>query len=185
MEATAKSPATFNRTDRIRIIAFWVCTLVVAFENAAGAMWVLLPLVPGLNRLHAASAFAEYLSFMLAHLGYPQYFKYILGPWQLACAAALVAPRLPRVKEWAYFGAFINYSSAFLSHLFAGDRLDVASGAMAVLTVIAWALRPQDRRLEESKPVAETGASSWVRSAAILALLLILSLSWLPQIPKQ
>jgi len=65
----------------------------VAFENAAGAMWVFLPLIPGINQLHASSVFAEYLHTMLAHLGYPQYFKYILGPWQLSCAAALVAPR--------------------------------------------------------------------------------------------
>ena len=81
----------------MRPVAYWTCTQLVAFENAAGAMWTFLPVIPGINRLHAAWVFAEYLGFMLAHLGYPQYFKYILGPWQLACAAALLAPRLPRV----------------------------------------------------------------------------------------
>jgi hypothetical protein len=127
----------------------------------------------------------EYLRVMLAHLGYPQYFSYILGPWQLACAAALLAPRLPRVKEWAYAGAFFNYSSAFVSHLSAGDRPDIGSAVMAVLTVISWALRPPDRRLSESMPSGETSALSWVTPAAILGLMLILSLLRLPQVPKQ
>ena len=140
--------------------------LLVAFENAAGAMWTFLAVIPGINRLHAAWVFAEYLGFMLAHLGYPQYFKYILGPWQLACAAALLAPRLPRVKEWVCAGAFFNYSPAFVSHLFAGDGPDVAAGAMAILTVISCALRPSDRRLEQpisANPTTDGGVPLFPR----------------------
>src|SRR5262245_8545801 len=105
-------------SKRGRMIVFWTCTLPVAFENAAGAMWGFLPLIPGINRLHAAAVFDEYLRFSLAHLGYPPYFKYILAPWQLACTVVLIAPALRRVKEWAYLGAFFNYSSAIVSHLF-------------------------------------------------------------------
>jgi hypothetical protein len=123
----------------------------------------------------------QYLRVTLAHLGYPQYFQYILGPWQLACAAVLLAPRLPRIKEWAYIGAFFNYSSAFISHLFAGDRPDIAAAVMAVLAVASWALRPPDRRLAGSGPVQETRAVSWAGAAGILALLLVLSLFWLPK----
>jgi hypothetical protein len=146
-------------------------------------MWVFLPLIPRINQLHVAVVFAKYLHVMLAHLGYPQYFGYILGPWQLACAAALLAPRLPRIKEWAYAGAFFNYSSAFVSHLFARDRPDIAAAVMVALTVISWALRPPDRRLAESMPVSETSALSWVAAAGILGLLLVLSLFWLPKVP--
>ena len=59
----------------------------------------------------------EYLHVLLTHLGYPQYFMNITGAWQLACAAALMAPRrFPLVKEWAYAGAFFDHSSAFISH---------------------------------------------------------------------
>ncbi len=180
METRTKSHPIFNRADRIRTIAYWTFTLPVAFENAAGSMWVFLQL--------------DYLRVMFAHLGYPQYFGYILGPWQLACAAALLAPRLPRVKEWAYGGAFFNYSSAFVSHLSVGDRPDIGSSfgyavigsaVYAVLTVISWALRPSDRRLAESMPVGETSVVSWVASAVILGLMLILSLFLLPHAPKQ
>ncbi|HEX4809629.1 MAG TPA: DoxX family protein [Bryobacteraceae bacterium] len=170
MEARTRAQAIFNRADRIRTITYWTFTIPVAFENAAGSMWVFLRL--------------EYLRVMLAHLGYPQYFMYILGPWQLACAAALLAPRLPRVKEWAYAGAFFNYSSAFVSHLFAGDRPDIGSAVMAAFTVISWALRPASRRLAESMPVDKPSVLSWVAPAVILGLMLILSLFWLPHVPK-
>ncbi|HVR46758.1 MAG TPA: DoxX family protein [Candidatus Binatia bacterium] len=145
MSNESTSQAISNGFHRIRTIAYWTFTLPVAFENAAGAMWVF-------------SFRLNYLAVTLGHLGYPQYFKYILGAWQLACAATLLAPRLPRVKEWAYAGAFFNYSSAIVSHLFAGDPLDVGAAVMIVFTVVSWALRPPDRRLGGSMPVGKTSA---------------------------
>lgn len=169
---------------RVRTITFWTSTLLVAFENAAGAMWVVLPLIPLLNHLSAASVFHEYLRLMLTHLGYPPYFKYILGPWQLACAAVLISPSLPRAKEWAYIGGFFNYSSAIVSHLFAGDGLDFGAAVFAVLTIVSWALRPPDRRLESSASIGETTGRSWATSVAILCFLLLMSLFWLPKLPK-
>jgi hypothetical protein len=172
MEAKTNSLSTiFKRADRTRTIAYWTFTLPVAFENAAGSMWVFMRL--------------EYMRVMLAHLGYPQYFSYILGPWQLACAATLLALRLPRAKEWAYAGAFFNYSSAFVSHLFAGDPPDIGAAVIAVLTVISWALRPPDRRLAESMPAGKTSALSWIVPAVILGLMLILWRFSIPHVPKQ
>jgi hypothetical protein len=52
---------------------------------------------------------------------------------------------------------------------------------MAVFTLISWALRPPDRRLAERTPLGETSALSWIASAVILGLLLILSVFWLPK----
>lgn len=156
-----------TRIGRGREIAYWASTLAVAFENAAGGMWLLTQ--------------AKYLRMSLTHLGYPNYFQYILGPWQLACAATVLAPRSPRVKEWAYAGAFFNYSSAFVSHLFSGDRPDIGSAVMAVFTVISWASRPADRRLPCSAQDDSASASEWFKAAIILALLLILSLFWSPK----
>jgi hypothetical protein len=173
----------FSRSQRGRAIIYWTLTLPVAFENTAGAMWVFAPLLPGIKHLHSSAVFAEYLHLMLAHLGYPQYFKFILGPWQLACAAVLVAPRLPRAKEWAYIGAFFNYSSAFLSHFFAGDRPEIGAAVLAAFTIISWALRPSDRGLLESAPVRNVPAMPWISAACILLLLLTLSFLWLPKLP--
>jgi hypothetical protein len=168
MSNEAARQAISNRADRIRTIAYWTFTLPVAFENAAGAMWVF-------------SLRLNFLTVTLAHLGYPQYFKYILGAWQLACAATLLAPRLPRVKEWAYAGAFFNYSSAVVSHLFVGDPPDIGAAVMIVFTGTSWALRPPDRRLAGSMPVGQTSAISWIASAVTLGLMLILSLFSLPR----
>jgi len=172
MQTITNFRATLNRADRIRIIAYWTVTLLVAYENAAGAVWVLLQV--------------EYPRMVLAHLGYPQYLQYILGPCELACAAALLAPRLPRVKEWAYAGTFLKYSAAFFSYLYVGvDRpglgAAISAAVMAVLTVLSWALRPADRRLPEPMPVRQTPASSWIISAVSLGLMLILALFSLPK----
>jgi DNA-binding CsgD family transcriptional regulator len=57
-----------------------------------------------LKRLFAALGAATRVeAIALAHkrglVSWPQYFVNILGPWQLACAAALIAPRFPLVKE--------------------------------------------------------------------------------------
>ncbi len=172
-----------NRIYRLRRAAYWISTLPVASENVAGSMWVLLPLIHEVNTSHAAQVFAQYLQVMLMHLGYPPYFKYILGPWQFACAVTLVWPGLARAKEWAYTGAFFNYSSACVSHWFAGDGLDIAALTFAVFTVVSWALRPPSRRLTESSPASETGELSWLSATGILIVLSLLSFFWLPSVP--
>ncbi len=156
-------------------VIYWMCTLLVAFENAAGAMWTFLPLIPGVNHSHPSVVFAEYLTVMLTHLGYPQYFRYILGGWQLGAAATLVTPRFPRLREWAYAGVFFNYSSAVLSHVLSGDppRIWIFAAVLAVVTVTSWATRPR-----ETRPLP------WMASAGILVALFALSLLWLPQPPR-
>jgi len=158
-------------SGKMRILGYWIVTLLVVFENAAGFVWAALHI--------------EYLHVMLTHLGYPQYFMNIIGVWQLACAATLIAPRFPVVKEWAYAGAFFNYSSAFISHLAVGDRADrwVAPLLFAVLTATSWALRPADRRLSRSTTPRETRVLSWVVPIAILILMIVISLFTLPKTP--
>jgi uncharacterized membrane protein YphA (DoxX/SURF4 family) len=82
------------------------------------------------------------------HLGYPAYFLVILGVWKVLGAVALLVPRFPRLKEWAYAGAVFNYTGAVASHLTVGD------GAVALIYPIiqlglvggSWALRPAARR---------------------------------------
>jgi DoxX-like protein len=158
-------------SGKMRTLAYWIVTLLVVFENAAGFVWAALHI--------------GYLHVMLTHLGYPQYFMNIIGVWQLACAATLIAPRFPLVKEWAYAGAFFNYSSAFISHVAVGDRADrwAAPLLFAVFTIASWALRPADRRLSRSTTPRETRPLSWVVPIAILILMIIISLFTLPKTP--
>ena len=58
----------------------------------------------------------------LGHLGYPAYFASIIGPWKIAAAITLVAPGLPKVKEWAYAGVVFDLTGALASHAVLGDH---------------------------------------------------------------
>src|SRR3954469_1777485 len=66
--------------------------------------------------LHAAPVLAT-----LAHLGFPAYLASILGPWKIAGALTVLAPRLPRMKEWAYAGIVFDLTGAAASHTFNSD----------------------------------------------------------------
>lgn len=84
----------------------------------------------------------------IEHLGYPAYFLVILGVWKLPGAVVLLAPRLPRVKEWAYAGAVFTYTGAAVSHLRVGDGTAAVwfPITFTVLAAASWALRPPARR---------------------------------------
>ena len=58
---------------------------------------------------------------VIRHLGYPDYFMTILGPSYVLAGLTLLAPGVPRLKEWAYAGLVFNYTGAALSHLAARD----------------------------------------------------------------
>jgi hypothetical protein len=85
----------------------------------------------------------------LAALGYPAYFPVILGSWKVLAAAALAAPGLPRLKEWAYAGVFSALSGAVASHLLAGDPPAKAVAPVVIVAVVlaSWWLRPDNRKL--------------------------------------
>jgi DoxX-like family len=87
----------------------------------------------------------------LAHLGYPTYFATILGTWELLGAAAIIAPDLPRVKEWAYAGIFFTLSGAALSHAASGDPAGKVIVPLVLLGAVAvsWALlRGKQQRIQ-------------------------------------
>jgi len=52
----------------------------------------------------------------LVGLGYPVYVLDILGAAKLLGAIALVVPRFPRLKEWAYAGFAFDFIGAVWSH---------------------------------------------------------------------
>ena len=59
----------------------------------------------------------------MTHQGYPSYFPVLLGTWKVLGAVALLVPRRPLLKEWAYAGAFFTYTGAIVSHLTTGYAL--------------------------------------------------------------
>jgi len=85
----------------------------------------------------------------MAALGYPAYFVTILGAWKLLGGLALLAPRLPRLKEWAYAGIAFDLTGAAFSHAAVGHPAAKAIAPLVILGIAAgsWALRPASRRL--------------------------------------
>jgi hypothetical protein len=121
---------------RGRIIAYWITTVLVAAELAVGGVWDIMR--------------TPYVRAVIQHLGYPGYFLVILGLWKVPGAAALLVPRFPRLKEWAYAGAFFNYTGALASHFAAGDGVDTGLIALVGILVASWALRLSACRLGPS-----------------------------------
>jgi uncharacterized membrane protein YphA (DoxX/SURF4 family) len=110
----------------------------------------------------------------LRHLGYPAYFALILGTWKVLGALAIVAPGLPRLKEWAYAGIVFDLSSAAISHLAVRDGADEVfpSLLLLVFSVLSWALRPASRKLAanarvEARGAGEHSGTKWVGAQAV------------------
>ncbi|OMP74947.1 DoxX family protein [[Flexibacter] sp. ATCC 35208] len=85
----------------------------------------------------------------IIHLGYPLYFMTILGVWKILGVIAILTPRFPLVKEWAYAGFFFAMTGAVISHIAAGDQFAhfIAPLVFAILTVVSWYFRPAGRKL--------------------------------------
>jgi uncharacterized membrane protein YphA (DoxX/SURF4 family) len=126
---------------KTKMIAYWTTTIIVALELLVGG---LTDLIHGRAVLFVGQPVAE----VLAHLGYPAYLLTILGLWKIPGAIALLVPRFPRLKEWAYAGTFFEVTGAAASNAAAGD---IASAfwllIFAALVLASWALRPQSRTL--------------------------------------
>ena len=85
---------------------------------------------------------------VIAHLGYPVYFLTILGTWKLLGVIAVLIPRFPLLKGWAYAGFFFAMSGAIFSHLASADpAMDYfGPSLLIVLTIISWYFRPSNRK---------------------------------------
>lgn len=82
----------------------------------------------------------------IQQLGYPLYLLDILGTWKVLGAITLLAPRLPRLKEWAYAGIFFDLSGAVASHALSGDAAGCVTPLMLlVLATASWHMRAEDR----------------------------------------
>ncbi len=128
-------------TKRNKII-YWISTIWLASGMlSTGALQ--------LFKVKAEGAVAPPGVYGITHLGYPIYFLTILGIWKLLGVAALLIPRFPLLKEWAYAGFFFAMSGAVFSHIAVGDSINeiFPSLLLLILTVISWYFRPADRKI--------------------------------------
>ena len=79
------------------------------------------------------------LKVAFAHLGFPDWFRVELGIAKLLGAFAIVIPAVPaRVKEWAYFGFSLSFSSAVIAHYNAGDPVfNMVAPLLMLLVLVA------------------------------------------------
>jgi hypothetical protein len=94
-------------------------------------------------------------------LDYPMYFFAILGFWKVSGAIAILVPRFPRLKEWAYAGIFFDLTGAAASCAAVGGYGAygfhvIAPLIIAGLTVASWALRPPSRTIGVLFPATST-----------------------------
>ncbi|MBD0256909.1 MAG: DoxX family protein [Cytophagales bacterium] len=120
-------------TKRNKII-YWVSTLWLALGMLSSGIVQLL-------KVQTEGDF-------IAGLGYPVYFLTLLGTWKILGVVALLIPRFPLLKEWAYAGFFFAMSGAVFSHVVSGASASELFPALLllILVVASWYFRPADRK---------------------------------------
>ena len=124
-------------TKRNKIV-YWVTTLWLALGMLSTGGVQLLRVKEGSGGVNS-----------MVHLGYPIYFLTLLGIWKFLGVAAVLVPKFPLLKEWAYAGFFFVMSGAVFSHLACGDGVKAFFGPVLLLalTVLSWYFRPADRKI--------------------------------------
>ncbi len=123
-------------------IIYWIATI-----------WLALGMVStGVVQLFKAKAGQGGVD-MITHLGYPVYLLTLLGTWKILGSVAVLIPKFPLLKEWAYAGFFFVMSGALFSHLAMNDSINTLFPALLllILTFISWYFRPADRKLIAAK----------------------------------
>jgi uncharacterized membrane protein YphA (DoxX/SURF4 family) len=122
-----------------RKIGYWITTGLAAFAMLAGGVGdVLAP--------------PEVIA-ILESLGYPAYAAQLIGVGKILGGVIILAPKLPRLKEWAYAGMAIDLIGATWSHAASGHAaMDIITPLIVLAIAMgSWYLRPADRKLPDAK----------------------------------
>jgi len=135
---TTSVPSEARRSTRWRLAVYWVATLCVCAELVLGGVW-------DVTRIPDVRTLVE-------HLGYPSYFLVLLGVWKLLGAVALLVPKRPLLKEWAYAGIAIDLGSAIIAHLAVGDGAQAwgwaaGTGVLWGLSYFLWRRLPRREKV--------------------------------------
>lgn len=116
-------------------IIYWIATLWLSLGMVSTGIVQLLKVKEELG--------------LFTHLGYPGYLLTILAVWKFLGVIAVLIPKFPLVKEWAYAGFFFAMSGAAFSHIAVGNSVSELwpSVLLIILTMLSWYFRPADRRI--------------------------------------
>tara|TARA_R110002049_G_scaffold88528_1_gene223286 strand:+ start:6431 stop:6805 length:375 start_codon:yes stop_codon:yes gene_type:complete len=118
-------------------IIYWIATIWISLGMLSTGIVQLLQLEENIQ--------------IMQLLGYPMYLLSILGVWKILGVVAILIPKFPLLKEWAYAGFFFLMTGAMISHTIVKDEMITLFGPtlLLVLTVISWYFRPANRKLEQ------------------------------------
>jgi hypothetical protein len=121
-----------NEFKKSKNIWYWLSTALTAFILLSGGLWLITGRQP-----------------MDAYLGFPAYFWLILGFYKILGAVAILVPRFPLLKEWAYAGIVFHLTGAAATRAFVGDSAAhiVAPLVICAVAIASWFLRPASRRV--------------------------------------
>jgi uncharacterized membrane protein YphA (DoxX/SURF4 family) len=117
-----------------RNVFYWIFTLWLALGMVSTGVVQLL-------KVKTEVAF-------ITQMGYPVYLLSIIGFWKILGSVAVLVPRFPLLKEWAYAGFFFVMTGAVASHLLSGVMEKMIPAILLLaLTIISYFLRPAHRRI--------------------------------------
>lgn len=116
-------------------ITYWITTSLIALLFAMDAVMFLTHMPKVAEGIRS--------------LGYPDYLLNILGTAKLLAAIALMAPKFPRLKEWAYAGITFNMLGAAWSHIAMGEASK--AGTVLMIQVIAVISYVMYRKIQAAK----------------------------------
>lgn len=124
--------------SKAKKITYWIATVWLSLGMVSTGIVQLTQQKEGPGAVNA-----------MMKLGYPMYFLTIIAVWKLLGAIAILTPRFPVLKEWAYAGFFFAMSGAIVSHIAVADPAAelFPAGLLMVLTGISWYTRPASRRM--------------------------------------
>ena len=113
-------------------VIYWIATV-----------WLALGMVStGIVQMLQVESEVEFI----LNLGYPSYFLLLLGFWKILGSIAVLVPKFPLIKEWAYAGFFFAMTGAAFSHIAAGTMDEIfPSLLLLTLTITSWYFRPASR----------------------------------------
>ena len=121
--------------EKRKLIWYWIITVLLSFCIFFGGLAQALQLKEVLQGFKP--------------LGYPTYFISLIGIWKMLGVIAILIPKFPLLKEWAYAGIFFTMTGAVISHIASDDvKVQIISPiVLAIFTVLSWYLRPPGRKI--------------------------------------
>ncbi len=118
-------------------IIYWIATIWLALGMVATGTGQLIKMKAGQGGED-----------MITHLGYPVYLLTLLGIWKVLGVIAVLIPKFPLLKEWAYAGFFFVMAGAIFSHIAIGDPVNALfpSLLLLILALVSWYFRPANRK---------------------------------------